>query len=1089
MNTSKTKLSPKALNIRPNAVTKLLLLIVLTGAAAVPALAVDRTWTGLGATNNWSEAANWSDNSIPGVNDRAIFNATSTKNATIDTNFSVQGILIEAGYTGTISQGSSNLIVGTGSYSQAGGTFTAGSGVLDFNGAFTLSGGTFTAPAGPVTFAANFTVSEPGVFVPNGGTVVFDSASLTTLNLPASFTLANLTIHKSHTVQVSFGTTTTITVTGALSLTDGIISGVNGTIEALGAVNIASTFDGGAATLLISGTATRTVTLPVGAALPRLVVNAPNVTMNTSGMGTITFAQPIVVQNVSSFTNGAVNFTHTSSFVQSGGIFTAGSGVLGFNGAFTLSGGTFTAPVGPVTFASHFTVSDPGVFDPNGGTVVFVPSIFGAVNLNLPASFTLANLTINKSNNVQMSFGTTSTIVVTGALSLTDGAIGNTGAGNGTIEALGAVNIASTFDGGAATLLISGTATPRTVTLPVGAALPRLVVNAPNVTMNTSGTGTITFAREIVVQNVSSFTNGAVNFVFSVAFTVGAGTIFVPDSGNLTFNSTFTQTAGTFTAGSGTIAFNGAFTLSGGTFTAPAGTVTFASHFTVSGAGVFDPNGGTVVFVGGAANLNLPASFTLANLTINKSHNVSVSFSTTSTIVVTGALTLTDGRVSNPGGVTGTIEALGAVSVASTYDSGNSNIRFGGTADQTYSNGGGVNQTGTWTIDKPAGSIFLLTDLNLSNGGAAAFNLTNGTVTTNGFVVNAGTRVINRTNGYVNGNLRRTINSVASRIFDVGTENGFSPVTANVTAFVNPSALTIGAVQGQHPNRPLTGSALSRYWELTEEGDLTAILTFSYLESDMSVDESSFNLFRYSGSGTLFDQIPATLDTDANTITTQFGQTVFGDFTMLSPIGPTSAGAVVEGRVVTQEGRPVRMARLSLADMDGNVRGTLTNPWGNFRFDGVSTGATYVLSVGHKSYEFTDPTRLITVSEDISDIVFTTIDPVVHGSEGTISGVVRDQEGNLIPDLVIEILGGPTGTPIFVTTGKSGEFEAVGLPVGRTYVLTALSDQLIFEIPTIVVILDDVSVEVEFRVMGSIIGEPRKLPDLPQSDKEKRGQP
>ncbi len=34
-------------------------------------------------------------------------------------------------------------------------------------------------------------------------------------------------------------------------------------------------FDGGAATLFISGAATRTVTLPAGAALPGVTVNAP----------------------------------------------------------------------------------------------------------------------------------------------------------------------------------------------------------------------------------------------------------------------------------------------------------------------------------------------------------------------------------------------------------------------------------------------------------------------------------------------------------------------------------------------------------------------------------------------------------------------------------------------------------------------------------------------------------------------------------------------------------------------------------------------------------------------------------------------
>src|SRR5882724_1154250 len=60
------------------------------------------TWDGGGATNNWSEAANWSGDTIPGAGDVAIFDGTSTKDATIDAAFagSVAGIQINSGYTG-----------------------------------------------------------------------------------------------------------------------------------------------------------------------------------------------------------------------------------------------------------------------------------------------------------------------------------------------------------------------------------------------------------------------------------------------------------------------------------------------------------------------------------------------------------------------------------------------------------------------------------------------------------------------------------------------------------------------------------------------------------------------------------------------------------------------------------------------------------------------------------------------------------------------------------------------------------------------------------------------------------------------------
>ena len=117
------------------------------------ASAVNRTWDGGGTTYNWSEAANWSGDTAPGAGDIAIFDGTSTKDATIDTNFSVQGVQLNAGYTGTITQAAGiQLAVGSSNYSQSAGTFTGGSGSIDINGVFTLSGGTFTASSGVSSF-------------------------------------------------------------------------------------------------------------------------------------------------------------------------------------------------------------------------------------------------------------------------------------------------------------------------------------------------------------------------------------------------------------------------------------------------------------------------------------------------------------------------------------------------------------------------------------------------------------------------------------------------------------------------------------------------------------------------------------------------------------------------------------------------------------------------------------------------------------------------------------------------------------------------------------------------------------------------
>ena len=87
--------------------------------------------------------------------------------------------------------------------------------------------------------------------------------------------------------------------------------------------------------------------------------------------------------------------------------------------------------------------------------------------------------------------------------------------------------------------------------------------------------------------------------------------------------------------------------------------------------------------------------------------------------MVNGTLTLTDGQVIN-----GTLNALGNVVLASTFDGGGTNITFGGSTDQTFANNGGVNTNGNWTVNKSGGRVTLLTDLNLSSD--QPINITSG---------------------------------------------------------------------------------------------------------------------------------------------------------------------------------------------------------------------------------------------------------------------------------------------------------------------------------------------------------------------------
>lgn len=82
-------------------------------------------WDGGGSDEYWSNAQNWDGDVIPEINDVAIFDNTSIKNSTIDTNISIKGLCIESNYTGIITQLNRTIVtIGSNGFVQNGGTYT-----------------------------------------------------------------------------------------------------------------------------------------------------------------------------------------------------------------------------------------------------------------------------------------------------------------------------------------------------------------------------------------------------------------------------------------------------------------------------------------------------------------------------------------------------------------------------------------------------------------------------------------------------------------------------------------------------------------------------------------------------------------------------------------------------------------------------------------------------------------------------------------------------------------------------------------------------------------------------------------------------
>jgi uncharacterized repeat protein (TIGR01451 family) len=147
---------------------------------------------------------------------------------------------------------------------------------------------------------------------------------------------------------------------------------------------------------------------------------------------------------------------------------------------------------------------------------------------------------------------------------------------------------------------------------------------------------------------------------------------------------------------------------------------------------------------------------------------------------------------------------------------------------------------------------------------------------------NSAAGTVTRTTGYVDGNFRKSFAAVASKTFELGTANGYTPVVFNATAGTFPADVTVAAVQTPAPGiQPLT-AVITRFWRLTATG-ITADVTFNYLDpADIpgTVTEANLHVLKHeAGNPADFSDQGGTINAAANTATVT-GVTSFSDWTL-----------------------------------------------------------------------------------------------------------------------------------------------------------------------------------------------------------------
>lgn len=90
---------------------------------------------------------------------------------------------------------------------------------------------------------------------------------------------------------------------------------------------------------------------------------------------------------------------------------------------------------------------------------------------------------------------------------------------------------------------------------------------------------------------------------------------------------------------------------------------------------------------------------------------------------------------------------------------------------------------------------------------------------------------------------------------------------------------------------------------------------------------------------------------------------------------PTAAGVSVGGRAITAAGRPISQAVITLNNSAGEVWAAKSSPFGYYQLDSVPAGETYIITISSKTFTFVDPTRIVVVHDQVTDLDFISIEP------------------------------------------------------------------------------------------------------------------
>lgn len=680
-----------------------------------------------------------------------------------------------------------------------------------------------------------------------------------------------------------------------------------------------------------------------------------------SGSGTASFTidqSSVVRGNTSGGTGG------TNSLAQGGGLFVApldtGSAtitkstiinnILAASAATKRGGAGIAAGQGPVTVSYCRIVGNTGAGtlgnglnkDTNPGATTATENWWGCSTGPSAAPCDTAVLTLGSTGSLNYTpwivlrhTASPSTIVVGQSTTLTASFLTDS-AGN----ALSLSNITvllglpitfnnpvkGTISGAQTTIQSNGTATAIFTGTSTGSGSADAIVDNDVAAAGRTNRATITINQASTTTGVTSSVNPSkvgqsVNFTATInpvspATGTPTGTVqFVVDGSN--FGSPVALSGGTATLSNVTSLSAGNHTVSANysgdaNFTSSSGSLS-GGQAVIAAPSISKSFGASSILVGGSTSL----SFTITNPAANTVSLTGVAFTDT----LPGGLV-----VATPNGLTG---SCGGGTITATQGSGSvslSGATLAANASCTFS----VNVTGT-TAGPQNNSV----TVSSTNGG------TGNTATASVTVVAPPDLTITKTH---TGNFSRGQTNAQYTI--TVTNSGGSSTSGTVTVVDNlPSGLTATAISGTGWTCTLGNLTCTRSNALAA-GSSYPVITLTITVASNAASPVT-NTATVSGGG------------ETNT-----ANDTAGDPTTV--LAPTAADVEVGGQVTTLNGRGLNRAQVTITDQSGNQRTTYTNPFGYFRFENVTSGETYIISVVLKYYNFAP--QVINVTDSVADL-------------------------------------------------------------------------------------------------------------------------